>query len=92
MTHLQFKTQISEALLQGWQDCDRHVRCSPQDISTHLPQQSRLNRPCVLCRELCNFLCPQCNRQFLCLNEGCFAAYHRGQQHPIHRRRRNYNA
>jgi hypothetical protein len=79
MTHLQFKIQVCKELLQGWQDHDRHVCHGPVDISTHLPQQSLLNRPCVLCRELHNFLCPHCNRQFMCLKEGCFVAYHRGE-------------
>jgi hypothetical protein len=93
MKHLQFKMQVCQALLQGWRERDRHVRRGRRNISTHLPRQSRLNRPCVLCGELCNFLCPHCNRQFLCLNEGCFEAYHRGQRRGrIQRRRRNYNA
>jgi hypothetical protein len=48
MTVLQFKTQVCEVLLQGWRGYDQHVRCGPVDISTHLPRQSWLNRPCIL--------------------------------------------
>ena len=58
----------------------------------HLPRQSlRLNRRCVLCGNLNNFLCPCCNRQFLCLNAGCFAAYHCGEHQVSNQCCWNYN-
>jgi hypothetical protein len=93
MTHLQFKTVLCEALLQNWQGQTRNLVCyRKEELAMHLPRQSRrLNRPCILCGNLSNFLCLDCNRQFLCLNAGCFVAYHCGEHQVSNQRRWNYN-
>jgi hypothetical protein len=81
MSHLQFKTQLYEALLHRWPGRERSVAMdNPAMVSTHLPRYTRLFRPCVLCGECCHVIFLHCRRKFLCLNEGCFAAWHRGEK------------
>lgn len=75
MTHLQFKTNLCEALLQNW--AGRVLDVDDDDGRRHLPTCSRIQRPCVLCGDpSCNFYCRAHNRVFLCLNRGCFEEFH----------------
>ena len=92
MSHLQFKTQLCEALSHWWPGRERSMAVdNPAMVSTHLPRYTRLFHPCVLCGECCNFICPHCRRKFLCLNEGCFAAWHRGKRVRKPGQQRPYN-
>jgi hypothetical protein len=92
MSHLQFKPQLCEALLHRWPGRERFVAVDNQAmVSTHLLRYTRFFRPCVLCGECCYFICPHCRRKFICLNEGCFAAWHQGERVQNPRRQRPYN-
>lgn len=78
LTHLQFKTNLCNALLQNWRGRDVEVRAD-EEARRHLPTWSRQRRTCVLCRDPnCSFYCRAHNRTFLCLNRGCFEQFHYG--------------
>jgi hypothetical protein len=93
MTHLQFKMELWEALLENWRGRTwKFLHYHQEELATHLPRQSlRLNHPCVLCGNLNNFLYLDCNMQFLCLNSECFAAYHHEKRQVHNQHQQNYN-
>jgi hypothetical protein len=51
MMHLQFKTELAEALLHSW---ERHVDVSNAELThrpeIYMPSHFHLRRPCVVCK------------------------------------------
>ena len=94
MTHLQFRMELCDALLQNWrvQEEDDFVS-SPQGRRYCYPVYSKRRNPCVVCNmskhkngKRPHFYCPSCENKFMCFKgeNSCFQKYHDGlrQQRP----------
>lgn len=88
MTHLQFKANLCDALLQNW--IGRGTDVEEEDPRRHLRTWTRIRSTCILCGfQSCHHYCRAHNRAYLCLNHGCFEEfYYRPRNHRGVERRR----
>jgi hypothetical protein len=78
MKHLQFKTVLSEALLDGWRGRNERGNEVLTDCPTiHMPSSTHLKRLCVVYKlHTPHTYCFKCNFKFMCLKGGCYQCYH----------------
>jgi hypothetical protein len=78
MIHIQFKTALCEALLEGWprkNEVDNSALT--HRLGIHMPSHSTLKRHCVVCKyRMPHTYCYQCRFQFMCWKEGCYEQHH----------------
>ena len=86
MTHLQFRTQLCEALTQNWEErkgCD--LWDAPQGRQICFSKFGKLRNPCVVCNDGSKpvirpkTFCPTC-KKFMCWQKGCFEIYRNNLQ------------
>jgi hypothetical protein len=77
MTHLQFKANLCEALLDGWEmrNFIPEEDDAPPDYC--MPSHSVVRKPCVVCRvSIPHNYCHNCGDKFMCLRKGCYRRWH----------------
>ena len=83
MTHLQFRTELYEALLRNWKGWGIFTACSPtRGTIICFLVQTKLQNPYMVCNDgtlplirLCMHYA-KCNK-YMCLKKGCFQRYHK---------------
>jgi hypothetical protein len=78
MNHLQFKTVLCKALLEGWRGRnERGNEVLTKHPTIHMPSSSHIKRLCVVCKlHTPHTYCFKCNFKFMCLKGGCYQCYH----------------
>jgi hypothetical protein len=82
MTHLQFRTQLYEALLKNWEGRGASTSYPPTGgTGVCFPVQASLRNPCVVCNNGIlplirpHWFCTKCNK-YMYLKKGCYQRYH----------------
>jgi hypothetical protein len=77
ITHLQFRTQMCQALLQNWKGRDWGER----PLLSHVPvvccpSYYHKRRDCFVCGKKTNFFCYLCDHKFMYVKCGCYEIAH----------------
>ena len=80
MTHLEFRTALCEALLEGWEMRDVHPHDLPKALdrqSICIPTYSVLRHKCVVCNDVeLHWYCYNCGEKWMCLRKSCYEHWH----------------